>query len=521
MTVDSEGAPLPERPAVLSFRGVEKRYPNGVYAVRGVDLDIVPGEIHSVVGENGAGKSTLMKLAYGLEMLTAGAILIDGRPVTIGRPLDAIASGIGMVHQHLELVGSLTVAENIALGIEPGSPVWVDRVRAVQQAQELAERFGLPVDARRRVAEASVGTRQRTAILKALGRGARVLILDEPTAVLAPQEAEQLFAAVRALRNEGVTVIFISHKLDEVREISDRITVMRQGEFVATHDVDDTTESSLAAEMVGREVSLAMPPGAPGPRREVLVVDSLRTAAWSDHLLTFEVGAGEIVGIAGIEDNGQSDLMNAIAGIAEPVGGRITLSGRDLTHASIRSRRNAGVAIVPEDRLHNGAALDLGIDLNLVVDRYDRPPLARRGVFSPARMRAVAQALMTQYRVKAPDPAVPMSALSGGNMQKVVMARELSSKPVLLLASQPTRGVDIGSMQYIYEQLIAARDAGSAVLLVSADLTELLNLSDRLLVMRNGRIVARFDDLSTVTKQAVGEHMIGVATAEDTERGLS
>ncbi|QKJ18246.1 ABC transporter ATP-binding protein [Microbacterium hominis] len=518
MTDNDGGASEAGHPPILELRAAEKLYPNGVYAVRGVDLKICRGEIHSIVGENGAGKSTAMKLAYGLEHLTAGSILIDGEQRSIASPSEAIKLGIGMVHQNLMLVPSLTVAENIALGAEPGSAVYVSRKDMDAAATELAERTGLPIQPKKKVSEASVGTRQRAAILKALGRGAKVLILDEPTAVLTPQETDDLFAAVRKLRDEGLTVIFISHKLDEVRAISDRISVMRQGKLIATHDVADTTEAGLAAEMVGRSVSLDVERGTTDIIDGVLTVEGLVTQFSAAAPLDLAVAGGEIVGIAGIEDNGQSELMDTLAGLMRPVAGTVRLNGEDITRHTTKQRRRNGVSIVSEDRLRNGAALDLGIDTNLVVDRYDRAPFSSRGVLKPGVVRELAERLMAQFRVKAPDPRVPVSALSGGNMQKVIMARELSSEPTLLLASQPTRGVDIGAQQFVYEQIVAARDTGAAVLLVSADLGELLTLSDRLLVMREGRLVARFDNLTGITEEKVGQHMLGV-TADATEGG--
>lgn len=521
MDAPREGAQDEGRPPILELRGAEKVYPNGVFAVRGVDLVIERGEIHSVVGENGAGKSTLMKLAYGLEHLSAGSVLVDGTTERIDSPLDAINLGIGMVHQNLELVPSLTIAENVVLGAEPGSPFRVDRSSAARVTSELAERVGLPVDPQRQVSDASVGTRQRAAILKALGRGARVLILDEPTAVLTPQETDELFAAVRKLRDGGLTVIFISHKLDEVRSISDRITVMRQGRLIATHDTADTTEASLAAEMVGRAVSLDVDRGDPAHIPDVLLVEGLVSTHGGEHPLDFAVAGGEIVGIAGIEDNGQAELMATLAGLLPARRGRVSVNDTDLTNSSVKERRNRGVAIVSEDRLRDGAALSLGIDINLVSDRYDREPFTIRGILRTGAIRDTALALMARFRVKAPDPTAPMAALSGGNMQKVIMARELSSEPKLLLASQPTRGVDIGAMQFIYEQIIAARDSGAAVLVVSADLTELLTLCDRLLVMRDGDIVARFDSLEGVTEQEVGEFMLGVSADATTPGGAS
>lgn len=520
MNIGEGGAPVVGHPPILELRGAEKRYDNGVYAVRGVDLAINRGEIHSVVGENGAGKSTLMKLAYGLERLTSGTVLVDGEKREIATPHDAIRLGIGMVHQNLELVPSLTVAENIVLGAEPGARLRVNRAEATKFVAELSERVGLPVDPARLVSEASVGTRQRAAILKALGRGARILILDEPTAVLTPQETDDLFEAVEGLRADGLTVIFISHKLDEVRQVSDRITVMRQGRLIATHATEDTTESGLAAEMVGRVVSLDVPRGTPEQRLDTLVLDELITPHGAQHPIDLRIAGGEIVGIAGIEDHGQSELMNVIAGLSPATSGAIRLDGKDITHASVKKRRAAGVANVSEDRLRDGAALDLGIEFNLVADRYDQAPYSKGFLFSPGKVRELAERLMAQYRVKAPHPAAHMSALSGGNMQKVIMARELSSEPKVLLASQPTRGVDIGAMQFIYEQIVAARDNGAAVLLVSADLTELLTLSDRLIVMRKGEVVARFDSLDGVSEQVVGEHMLGVASSS-TSSGAS
>ncbi|CAM5562639.1 ABC transporter ATP-binding protein [Streptomyces aurantiogriseus] len=499
-------------PAVAA-RAVTKTYGNGVRAVRGVDLEVPPGEIRAVVGENGAGKSTLMKMFYGLEQPTSGEILVGGRPRVLRGPSSAIALGVGMVHQNLMLVPSFTVAQNVVLGVEPGRRGLVDAKAAVETTARLAEESGLAVDPGARVDEVSVGMRQRTEILKALHRRAKVLILDEPTAVLTPQETEDLFAAVRRLREGGMTVLFISHKLREVREISDTVSVMRAGSLVGTVPTADATERSLAAMMVGRDLSLDVH-RVPARRGEVtLRVRRLGYEAptgQSLHRLSFDVAAGEIVGVAGIEGNGQSELAEILAGLRRPTAGTIHVGDTDTAGLDVAGHRRAGVGYVPEDRLHNGAALDESIADNLVVDRHDRPPLARRGVLHPGAVRAHAERLIGQYAIRTPDPSVPVRALSGGNLQKVIVARELSARPRLLIASQVTRGVDIGAMRFMYERLVAARDNGAAVLLISADLTELLALSDRLLVLKDGLLAGRFDDTTGLTEKHVGLYMLGV-----------
>ncbi|WP_257003867.1 ABC transporter ATP-binding protein [Streptomyces sp. SA15] len=499
-------------PAVAA-RAVTKTYGNGVRAVRGVDLEVPPGEIRAVVGENGAGKSTLMKLFYGLEQPSSGEILIGGRPRVLRGPASAIGLGVGMVHQNLMLVPSFTIAQNVVLGVEPGRRGLVDTKAAVETTARLAEESGLAVDPRARVEEVSVGMRQRTEILKALHRRAKVLILDEPTAVLTPQETEDLFAAVRRLRDGGMTVLFISHKLREVREISDTVSVMRAGSLVGTVATADATEHSLAAMMVGRDLTLDVDRAPARPTDVTLRVRNLRYTAptgQSLHDLAFDVAAGEIVGVAGIEGNGQSELAEILAGLRRLTAGTIHVGGTDTAGLDVAGHRRAGIGYVPEDRLHNGTALDESIADNLVVDRHDRPPLARRGVLHPGAVRAHAQQLIDDYAIRTPDPAVPVRALSGGNMQKVIVARELSAGPRLLIASHVTRGVDIGAMRFMYERLVAARDAGAAVLLISADLTELLALSDRLLVLKDGRLVARFDDTQGLTEKRVGLYMLGV-----------
>ncbi|MPY56649.1 ABC transporter ATP-binding protein [Streptomyces spongiae] len=499
--------------AAVAARAVTKTYGNGVRAVRGVDLQVPPGEIRAVVGENGAGKSTLMKLFYGLEQPSSGEILIGGRPRVLRGPGAAIALGVGMVHQNLMLVPSFTVAQNVVLGVEPGRRGLVDVKAAIETTARLAQESGLAVDPVARVDEVSVGMRQRTEILKALHRKARVLILDEPTAVLTPQETEDLFAAVRRLRDGGMTVLFISHKLREVREISDKVSVMRAGSLVATVATADATERSLAAMMVGRDLSLDVERAPARPAGTTLRVRNLEYRAvtgQSLHGLDFDVAAGEIVGVAGIEGNGQTELAEILAGLRRPTAGTVHVDGTDTAGLDVAGHRGAGVGYVPEDRLHDGAALDESIADNLVVDRHDRPPLARRGILRPKAVRAHAEQLISDYAIRTPDPSVPVRSLSGGNMQKVIVARELSAGPRLLIASQVTRGVDVGAMRFMYERLVEARDQGAAVLLISADLTELLALSDRLLVIKDGGLVARFDDTTGLTEKRVGLCMLGV-----------
>jgi simple sugar transport system ATP-binding protein len=507
--------------ALVEMQQITKIYPNGVVANKGVDFAVEKGEIHALVGENGAGKSTLMKILYGLEQPTHGEILLDGRAVKIQNPHRAIDLGIGMVHQNFMLVPSFTIAENIVLGSEPRKGRFVDRGQAIAVTEELSRAYGLQVDPTARIEVTPVGMRQRVEILKTLYRGADLLILDEPTAVLTPQETDELFLAVRKLVDQGKTVVFITHKLVEVKEISDRVTVMRHGEVTGRVATRDVSEADIARMMVGRAVFLQIdkPPQQRG--RVVAVVRNLSYVAETGRPLlrdvSFNVYAGEILGVAGVEGNGQTELVEVLTGLRPATTGAILVDGQPVQQASPRRVRQAGVAHIPEDRLTNGVALDASISDNLAVDRYNQPPFTRRGILSPAALRTQATQLMEKYDIRAAGADAPMRSLSGGNMQKVIVAREFSAEPALLVAAQPTRGVDIGASEYLRGQLVAKRNEGKAVLLVSADLAEVMSLADRIAVMYKGQIAAIIANGPDLTEQELGLYMLGVKTQTPAE----
>ncbi|MFJ9246422.1 ABC transporter ATP-binding protein [Streptomyces sp. NPDC101776] len=487
----------------VELRGITKRFP-GTLANDDVDLTVGRGEIHALMGENGAGKSTLMSILYGMERADAGSIRIDGREVTFGDPSAAMAAGLGMVHQSFKLFDSLTVAENVVYAAEPRRFGLVDRAAARRRVRELAEEHGLAVDPDARVGELPVGLRQRVEILKLLHRGARTLILDEPTAVLTPAEADALFAVLKSLAAQGRTVILVTHKLREVLEGSDNVTVLRDGRVVARLVTTETSADEIAAAMTGRAVELnrVHAPGTPGD--VVLDVRDLTTDAVHDVGLT--VHAGEIVGIAGVAGNGQSELIEALAGLRPVASGQVSLKGRDITHASATERRAQGLAYVPEDRHAVGTAPAATVADNLAMGHH-RTSLSTKGLLPPASVRAHAGRLIERFGIKAATPEVPASALSGGNLQKLLIGRELAHEAPLLLVEQPTRGVDIGAIQNIHDQIVAYRDAGHAVLLVSAELSEIRGLADRVLVMYEGRVTA------TYTKDEADERALGLAMA--------
>ena len=491
----------------LEMRGITKRYP-GVVANDRIDLEVHPGEIHALLGENGAGKSTLMNILYGLARPDEGEILLDGTPVRINGPADAISRGISMVHQHFMLVPVLTVAENILLGAETmANAVFLDRAEAGRRIRELGTRFGFEIDPDEKVGRLSVGWQQRVEILKALYREARVLVLDEPTAVLTPQETREIFAVLRRLRDEGHSIIFISHKLYEVLEIADRITVIRRGRVVGERLPSETTEDDLAELMVGREVQLTVDRGTSHPGDVALTVTNLvvRNDRGREVVqdVSFDVHAGEIFGIAGVAGNGQDELVEAISGLRRPTSGRITLDDRDITLSGPRELHLLGVGFVPADRHRFGLILSFPITDNVVLNDYFSPPYARGIVRDEAACLAQTVEAIERFDIRTPSPTALAGTLSGGNQQKLVVAREFDRDLRLLVLDQPTRGLDVGSVEFIHRQTIAKRDAGTAVLLVSAELDEVLELCDRIGVMYRGKLVAVLD-AATADRETVG-----------------
>jgi ABC-type uncharacterized transport system ATPase subunit len=512
--------------ALLEAIGIGKTYPGGVVANDGVNLVIEPGEVHAVVGENGAGKSTLMKILFGIEQPNAGRLVLDGKDVSFAGPRAAIDAGIGMVFQHFSLVPSFAVYENVVMGSEPRQGIRFDRKKAIAEVQALSDKFRLKVDPLPPVSSLPVGQQQRVEILKALYRNARVLILDEPTAVLAPQEVQELFVAIRSLVAQGKTVIFIAHKLPEVLEISDRITVMRQGKTVGQVKSSEVTEKSLAALMVGREVTLRVDRKPTDQTKRVAEVRGLRVvnARGTEVVagLDLNVHSGEIVGLVGVEGNGQAETLEAIAGLKPIAAGDITLSGEAINGMSVLERRARGLASIPEDRIAEGLATGATVAENLVSTKLTDKRFVRGGLLDLKAIRDNAVKLIAEHSIRVGGPGYAVSTLSGGNMQKVVVARELSEQPQLLLVNQPTRGVDLGATQFIWRTITDARDAGAAVLLSSADLSELLALSDRLLVLYRGRLVAAFLNTPDLTPETLGTYMLGLSTqtAEDMKPAL-
>ncbi len=499
---------------LVEMRNIVKVYPNGVVANNGVDFQVAKGEIHALVGENGAGKTTLMKILYGLEQPTAGEIYVKGEKVQFRSPLEAIQKGVGMVHQNFMQVPSFTVAENVVLGREPTQHSLLDKKKAVEVTQKLSQQYGLRVEPTAITETVNVGMRQRIEILKILYLGAEILILDEPTAVLTPQETKDLFKAIQALVDQGKTVIFITHKLREVKEISDRVTVMRNGKIMGTLPTSKATHKSMARMMVGREVFLDLDKPKIKRGKKVMSIENLSYVSDTGRTMlrnvSFNLYAGEILGIAGVEGNGQTELVEVLTGLRPPAWGKATVQGKIVTGNTPREVRMAGVAHIPEDRLTNGLALDASIDENLIVDRYFRPPYRKGMVIDSKRVEEHGKDMIKTFDIRTPNGQLPVSSLSGGNMQKVVVAREFSSSPELMIAAQPTRGIDVGATEFVREQLIKKRTDGTAVLLVSADLAEVMSLSDRIIAMFEGVITGVFPDASKVKEEELGLYMLGI-----------
>ncbi|HEX6663731.1 MAG TPA: ABC transporter ATP-binding protein [Gaiellaceae bacterium] len=496
---------------LLEMRGITKTFP-GVLANDHVDFDLRRGEVHALLGENGAGKSTLMSILYGLYTADSGEILINGKPVEINSPKHAIELGIGMVHQHFMLIPVMTVTENIVLANEPRrAGVFIDEPTAEERVAEVARSLKFAVNPHALVQDITVGQQQRVEIMKALYRNANIVILDEPTAVLTPQEAQELFEILRTLTREGISIIFITHKLNEVLAIADRITVLRRGKEIETVPREGATEAGLARAMVGREVLLRVEkkPASPGELllhvEDLVVKDDRGLEAVRG--VSFDVRAGEIVGIAGVDGNGQSELIDALTGLRGVASGSIVVGGDDLTRANAREALDSGIGHIPEDRHRRGLVLDFNLAENLVLHDYGKEPFSHLGWVSPRRWLRWARGILEEFDVRGGGPATRGSSLSGGNQQKVVVAREVTRNPSVLIAAQPTRGLDVGAIEFVHRRLVEQRDAGKAVLLVSLELEEVLSLSDRILVLYEGRIVAEFPP--DVSEEEVGIAMIG------------
>jgi simple sugar transport system ATP-binding protein len=502
---------MPEKPTILEAKGITKQFP-GVLANDQVDFDLQQGEIHALLGENGAGKTTLMNILYGLYKPDSGQVSVNGQPIVIHSPKDSIRAGIGMVHQHFMLIPVFTVAENIMLGDETTRYGILDEKAVTKRVVELSKQYGLDLEPDAIVGNLPVGVQQRVEIIKTLYRDAKILILDEPTAVLTPQEVEDLFKIIHELTNRGVSIVFITHKLKEVLAVADRITVMRGGRVVGTTRPQDTNEQKLAAMMVGREVILTVEKGAAKPGIEILKVDGLRVrdarGLESVRGVSFEVRSGEVLGVAGVQGNGQTELVEAITGLRPTLGGRMIFSEKDMTGKSPRPITETGMAHIPEDRQRHGLVLAFPVADNMVLNTYYQKPFGIYGVMQPKAIDANARKLIEDFDVRTPSPYVPVKKLSGGNQQKVIVARELSHNVKLIVANQPTRGLDVGSIEYIHKEIIAMRDRGAAVLLVSAELDEIMALSDRIAVMYRGEIVATVD-AATVTREKLGLWMAG------------
>ena len=522
MTTEEEVIPLNNVPYAIEMVNITKKFP-GIIANDNVTLQLRRGEIHALLGENGAGKSTLMSVLFGLYQAEEGVIKKDGVEVKINNPNDANDLGIGMVHQHFKLVECFSVLDNIILGVEDTKNGILHRQQAREKVLELSKRYGLQVDPDAIIEDISVGMQQRTEILKMLYRDNEILIFDEPTAVLTPQEIEELLQIMKNLAAEGKSILFITHKLNEIMAVADRCSVLRKGKYIGTVDIAGCTKDDLSRMMVGRDVQFAVQKEPSKPGDVVLEVKDLSVASKVskknavDHV-SFKVRAGEIVCIAGIDGNGQSELVYGISGLEPVAGGTVRFCGNDITHAPIRKRSLMGMSHIPEDRHKHGLVLDYTLEDNMVLQRYFEPEFTGKfGFLKRKNIRTYAERLIEQYDVRSGQGPITISrAMSGGNQQKAIIAREIDKDPQLLIAVQPTRGLDVGAIEYIHKQIVAQRDAGKAVLLVSLELDEVMTVSDRILVMYEGEIVGQLDP-KTTTQEEMGLYMAGAKRDEVTE----
>jgi general nucleoside transport system ATP-binding protein len=502
---------------VIEMLNIRKEFGNFV-ANDNITLQVKQGEIHALLGENGAGKSTLMNVLFGLYQPEAGEIRVKGKPVKITDPNVANELGIGMVHQHFMLVDTFTVTENIILGSEPTKGGTIDIKKAEQEVRELSERYGLAVDPTAKIADISVGMQQRVEILKTLYRGADILIFDEPTAVLTPQEIQELIQIMKALVKEGKSIILITHKLKEIMEVCDRVTVIRRGKGIGTLNVSDTNPTELAELMVGRQVQFTTDKEPAKPKDNVLEIKDLvvkdARGVTTVNELNLTVRAGEIVGIAGVDGNGQSELIEAITGLQKVESGSILLNGKDITNLPPRKVTEAGVGHIPQDRHKHGLVLDFPIGENMVLQTYYKEPYSKNGILNFKNIYEKARLLIKEFDVRTPDEYTKARALSGGNQQKAIIGREVDRNPDLLIAAQPTRGLDVGAIEFIHKRLIEQRDQGKAVLLVSFELDEIMNVSDRIAVIYEGKIVAIVDPKET-DEQELGLLMAGSKRKEE------
>lgn len=503
----------------LEMKNIVKIYPNAVMANNNVSLQVKRGEIHALVGENGAGKSTLMKILFGIEKPTSGKILLDGKEIKVNNPLEAINWGFGMVHQHFMLVQSMSVAENIVLGSEPGKGIKLDRNEMVKKAKEIIEKYAFDINPNEKIYDLPIGTRQKVEILKALYKGAEILILDEPTAVLTPQETQELFIQLKKLKEQGHTIIFISHKLNEIKEICNRVTIMRNAQSVGVYDVDKISQEDISNLMVGKIVNLKIEKTQALKGDVVLDVNDVsllnELQRYSLRNVSFKLHKGIILGIVGVEGNGQRELIEVITGLKKIDAGEIKINNQIINKKNVEQIRNLGLSHIPEDRMEVGSSLTSSVLENLISIFTKSKRFSKNSFLKLNEVRKFSKELIENYNIKVATEDVEVKMLSGGNIQKVIVAREFSSNADCIIANQPTRGIDIGSAKFIHRKLVQMRDKGAAILLNSADLAEVMSLSDSLLVMYEGRFVAYFEDACLVNEEQLGRFMLGLETQDE------